>query len=81
MAGKKRKKSRDNASSIKRKKDVALKNFILFVILFILSFLLYSFSSSPLLVNFFGIVSIILGFLAVAFLIVIVVLALAKKGK
>lgn len=61
--------------------NLAWRNFILFLILFILSFVLYSFSSSSLFLNFFGVLSIILGFLAFAFLIALVVLLILNAAK
>jgi len=52
----------------------AQRNFTLFLILFIVSFLLYSFSVNALFINFFGLLSIIFGFVTLAFLIALVVL-------
>ncbi len=61
--------------------DLAWKNFALFLVLFLLSFVLYNFTSSELLKNFFGILSVVLGFLAFAILIAFVVLVILKSGK
>ena len=68
-----RKPARRRVSSIKRRINVAWKNLVLYLILFILSIVLYSVSSNPLLVTFFGILSIIFVFVAVAFLIALLV--------
>ncbi|MFH1311386.1 MAG: hypothetical protein ABIH65_03210 [Nanoarchaeota archaeon] len=68
-------------SLLRNRSDLAWKNFILFLVLFLLSFILWTFSSSELLQNFFGILSIILGFLAFAILIAFIVLVILKSGK
>jgi len=60
---------------------LAWKNLILFLIIFILSFILYSFSSNDLLKNFFGVLSVIFGFLAFAFLIVFIVLIILRTER
>jgi len=57
----------------------AQRNFTLFLILLMVSFLLYSFSVNPLFVNFFGVLSIIFGFVTLAFLIALVVLLILQK--
>jgi len=74
-------KSGKSLSVIRERISVAWKNLTLFLILFILSFVLYNLSSSSLLVNFFGILSIILGFLTFAFLIALIVLSISKAGR
>ena len=93
MAAKKRSKARRSSSSAKSKKtksasgsvqkrfNLAWSNFTMFIILFLVSFLLYNFSTSSLLINFFGILSLILGVLAFAFLIALIVLGIARSGK
>ena len=65
-------------SNLKKKVDVARKNLLFFVILFIISLVLYSISSNTLLVTFFGMASIIFGFIAVAFLIAFLVYTFVK---
>jgi len=60
---------------------LAWKNLLLFLIIFIISFVLYNFSSNDLLKNFFGVLAIIFGFLTFAFLIVFIVLAILRTGK
>lgn len=61
--------------------DLAWKNLILFLIIFIISFVLYSFSSNDLLKNFFGVLSIIFGFLTFAFLIAFIVLFILRATR
>lgn len=80
MPKKKRSKQKKKGLPLIHRIDLAWKNFVLFLILFILSFVLYSASSSDLLVNLFGILAIFLGFLSIAFLIVFVVLSILKSG-
>ncbi|HUW43671.1 MAG TPA: hypothetical protein VMV95_01765 [Bacillota bacterium] len=67
--------------SSKDKIHLAWKNLILFLVIALFSFIFYLFSSADLLKNFFGIVAIIFGFLAFAFLIVFIVLFILKKSK
>ena len=73
-----RKPVRGITSNLKKKIDVARKNLIFFTILFIISLVLYSISSNTLLVTFFGVVSMIFGFVAVAFLIAFLVYSFVK---
>jgi uncharacterized integral membrane protein len=82
MAKRKRSKSRGKKSlPVQKRMNVAWRNFVLYLMLFILSFVLYFFSTSSLLVNLFAITSIILGFLAFAFLIVLIALALSRRKR
>lgn len=60
---------------------LAWKNLVLFLIIFIISFILYTFASNDLLKNFFGILAMIFGFLVFAFLIVFIVLIILRTGK
>ena len=53
------------------KVNKVVKNLIMFVILFVFSFLLYSVSTNELYVNLFLMLSIVLGFVALAFLIIL----------
>lgn len=57
----------------KQKINLVLKNLILFAILSLASFLLYRVSSDELLVNLFSLLAIVLGFVAGAFFIVLLV--------
>ena len=65
---------------LRERTDIALKNFFLFLVIFIFSFVLYNFSVGELFKNFFGILSLIFGFLSLAFLIAFVVLTILKSG-
>ncbi|MBU2458786.1 MAG: hypothetical protein KKB29_00260 [Nanoarchaeota archaeon] len=73
--------SAGKSSSLSTRFNVARKNFSLFLVLFIFSFTLYNFSTSELFLTFFGILSVILAFLALAFLIAFVVLFISNKKK
>ena len=82
MAVKKKTKLSDKKSvRLRDRTDLAWRNFALFLLLFLLSFVLYNFTSSALFKNFFGILSVIFGFLALAILIAFIVLIILKKGK
>jgi hypothetical protein len=79
MVKKKRVVKKKSALGGKNRFDRALRNLILFLILFIASMVLYNVSSTSLFLNFFGILSIALGFVSLAFLIVVIVLLISKK--
>jgi len=66
---------------IQNRFTLAWKNLILFVVLFVISFILYNASTNSLITNLFGLLSIILGFLALAFFIIWIVLAILKSDK
>jgi len=66
---------------LRERTDVAWRNFVFFLMIFLVSFVLYNLSMNELFRNFFGILSVILGFLAFAFLIAFVVLLLLKSGR
>ncbi len=82
---KKRKKTKSKKSKKTNKYSLetikAQRNFSLFLILFMVSFLLYSFSVNVLFANFFGVLSILFGFVALAFLIALVTLLMVKSKK
>ena len=61
--------------------NLAWKNLILFLMIFIFSFILYTFSSNDLLKNFFGVLSVIFAFLTFAFLIAFIVLIILRTEK
>ena len=61
--------------------NLAWRRFILFLILFVFSLVLYSASSNQLFVNLFAIFSIVTGFVAFAFLIVLLVLWILKISR
>lgn len=90
MARKKRGKTKKTVSKTRRNVKTpssprnmafAWKNFVLFLIITIVAYLFYAFSSTDLFRNFFGIIAIIFGFLAFAFLIVSIVLVILKNSK
>lgn len=78
---KKSKKSSKKAGAASRRINLAWRNFVTFLLIFIFSYVLYSFSTTELFQNFFGIFFIITGFMALAFLIVFFVLIVIKKSK
>ena len=61
-----------------RKINLALRNLILFVIISFISFILYKVSSNEVLLNFFNLLYIVAGFIALAFLIVLLILVLLR---
>jgi len=71
----------NNTASLKNRFELAWRNFILFLVLFIISLLLTSVTSSDLLSNFFGISAMIFGFVSLALLIVIIILVITKPKK
>ena len=75
----KRKSSR--VVSSKRKFDLVLKNLVVFVLLSLVSVGLYNVFTDEILVNFFGIVALITGFVAVALLISWLLLFFMKSFK
>lgn len=84
MAKKKRKvvsKGSKSSNSVEKRIGLAWKNLILFAVLFVLSFIFYNISTSEIFVNFFAILSMILGVLAFAFLIVFLVLVVLRSEK
>ncbi|MEX0920339.1 MAG: hypothetical protein WDZ69_02025 [Candidatus Pacearchaeota archaeon] len=73
--------SSNKVNSISRKLGVAWKNLILFLILFVASFVLYSASTSDLFISFFWVLSFITGFIFLAFLIAFIVLLIVGYSK
>jgi len=67
--------------SNKRKIIITLKQLILFAILFAISVLLYNLSNQEMYINLFFILSMLLGFITLAFLIVLLVLVFLKAIK
>ncbi len=67
-----------NAGSFNRKIGVALRNLILFTVLFLVSFFLYVLSSDPFYVNLFLLSTLLFAFLMVAFMIVVLVFFIMK---
>ena len=68
-------------SPLKNKISVSWKSFIVFLVLFLVSFPLYILSSTPLFENLFQLLSIIFGFLSLALLIVLIVFLILKSGR
>ena len=84
MVKKKRAKRRavkKTAGSAKNKLNLAWRNFLLFLAIFVVSLILYSMSSNALFINFFAIISLISGFVTFAFLIVLLVLWILKISR
>ncbi len=83
MAKKKRAKKRTvkTVRSTKNKLNLAWKNFLLFLSIFVVSLILYNMSSNTLFINFFALISMIAGFVAFAFLIVLLVLWILKISR
>ncbi|MDP3987184.1 MAG: hypothetical protein Q8P81_03095 [Nanoarchaeota archaeon] len=69
------------SASVSSRIGIAWRNLLLFLVLFIASYLLYSFSETNLFLTFFGLLSVIFGFVTFAFLIALVVLVLSRRGK
>ena len=68
-------------SDSKKKIAIVLNNLLLFVALSLVSFVLYSFLQNELLVNLFFVMSMVFGFVGVAFLIALLVLLVLKLVK
>ena len=66
--------------SLKNKIRISSRNLIMFLILFVASFVLYMVSSTSLFENLFGLLAIIFGFLSLALLIVLIVFLILKSG-
>ena len=84
MAKKKKAKKRTVKKTVfptKNKLDLAWKNFLLFLAIFVVSLILYNMSSNALFINFFAIIYMIAGFVAFAFLIVLLVLWVLKVSR
>jgi len=81
MVRKKRARAKKTSKSLKDRVNLAWKNFLLFLIISIISFVLYTFSSNELLKNFFGVLLIIFGFLTFALLISFIVLLILRAPK
>ena len=77
----KKRRGAQRISSLKNKINISWRNFVIFLVLFIASFLFYNFSSGSLFLNLFGLLSILFGFLSLALLIVLVVFLILKSGK
>ncbi len=78
---KKRGKSGNTRNSQSRGNRIAIawKNFLLFLVLFLVSFMLYNISTSALFLNLFGLLSILFAFISFALLIVLIVFLILKR--
>lgn len=74
-------KPRKLVRATQKKINLVLKNLILFIILFVLSFVLYFVSEKEMYTTLFGLLSVVLGFVAVAFLIVLLVFFFLRAMK
>ncbi|MDO8467328.1 MAG: hypothetical protein Q7S56_00035 [Nanoarchaeota archaeon] len=61
-----------------RKMKLSLKNFVLFFVLAILSYIIFSVATQPIFVNLFEILAILFGFLSLALLITFFIFVLLK---
>jgi len=66
---------------LKKKFTIVINNLLLFVALCLVSFVLYRFLVNDILKNFFQAMSMIFGFVSVAFLIVLLILFIMKFSK
>ncbi len=62
----------------KRKYSLLLKNLLIFVVLALISLVFAEFSSNIFFINLFAVLAVVFGFIAVAFFIVFLILALVK---
>jgi len=67
--------------SIKKKFNLVLYNLIIFIVLFVASALLYLVSNNDFYSNVFYLLAILLGFISIAFLIVLLVFVFVKLNK
>jgi uncharacterized membrane protein YdbT with pleckstrin-like domain len=67
--------------SLGNKIHATLRNMFVFLVLFLASYLFYKISSTDLFLNLFGLLSIIFGFLTLAFFVVLMVFLVLKSGK
>lgn len=65
----------------KKRFSLVVKNLILFIILFLLFLLLYNVSNNPIYQDFFWLLALILGFIALAFLILFLTLLFIRMKK
>ena len=66
-------------NSLSNRIDITWKNLVLFLVLFVFSYLLYSVSSSTLFLNLFGLLSILFGFISFALLVVLIVFLILRR--
>ena len=68
-------------SSIVSRVNMAQKNFVVFFVFFIVFLVLNNFSTNILFENFFGVLSIIFGFISLALLISLIILFILNSGR
>jgi len=78
---KRRVKAAGKKDSLRNKIDVLWKNLVLFLVLFVFSYLLYSISSSALFLNLFGTLAILFGFISFALLLVLMVFLVLRASR
>ena len=78
---KRRGKTATKRDSLRGKIDTTWKNLVLFLVLFVFSFLLYSVFSGDLFKNLFGTLSILFGFISFALLLVLIVFLVLKASR
>ena len=78
---KRRVKAAGKKDSLRNKIDVSWKNLVLFLVLFVFSYLLYSISSSALFLNLFGTLAILFGFVSFALLVVLIVFLVLRASR
>ena len=78
---KRRVKAAGKKDSLRNKIDVLWKNLVLFLVLFVFSYLLYSISSSALFLNLFGTLAILFGFVSFALLVVLIVFLVLRASR
>jgi hypothetical protein len=76
-----RSKTAKKVFSVRQRMNIAWRNFTFFLVIFLIFFVFYNFSINELFRNFFGILSVIFGFLVFALLISLIVLSLLKSGR
>ena len=81
MAKKRRVSRSKNGVTSQSKVTMVTRKFAFFLLLTLISFVLYKIISNSLLVNFFGLLAMVFGFLSLAFLILLILLSLLRMGK
>ncbi len=79
-SSKSRAKSNKNVS-VKKRTELAWRKFLFFLMIFLVSFVFFSLSINELFKNFFGILSVVFGFLSFAFLVIFIIFLLLKSDK
>jgi len=69
---------KSSSPNLKRRLGIALRNFGLFLIMFLVSWGLYSASETDLMINLFFLLSVLFGFVTLAFLLVLLIFVFMK---